>query len=217
MPRYNLINEKLLMVTLSNGEEVYAKKGSMLAYQGQVQFQGMSLSGNHLREAVVRHSTGEDLDLMRAKGSGQIYYGHEGMIVTVVQVEHDRLYIESDNVLAFDQRLRSGIEFLGNHSGGGGLSNMVRGAMSQQGLYTTTLDGYGEVAVISSGDLISLNVDPSKPVFVDPDAYVGHKGNLTTSIHMDANWKLMLGKNSGEVFQLKFTGQGTVFVQADER
>lgn len=213
MPEYQLINEKLLQVKI-NREEVFSKKGSMIAYTGQVNFQGALLSGGRLSEVAMRQATGEGLKLMKAMGSGEVLYAHHGLCITLVQLQGERLYIESDSVLAFDNRLRTGTEFLGNQ---GGVGAVVRGAMSGQGLFTTTLEGFGTCAVLSSGDLIELQVDSSKTVYVDPQAYIAHKGNLSTNIHTDVNWKNLIGQGSGESFQIKFSGHGSVYVQADER
>lgn len=214
MARYTRINEKLLQVDLNSGEELYAKKGSMLAYRGNVQFQGAFLSGGTLQQAAMRQVTGEGLHLMKAQGRGEILYGYHGMMINIISLQGQRLYVESECVLAFDHTIRPGTEFLGNQ---GGLGGLVRGAMAGQGLFTTTLDGHGDVVILSSGDLIELQVDPSRPIFVDPQAYVGHKGQLTSQIHTDVSWKTFVGQGSGESFQFKFTGQGTVYVQADER
>lgn len=75
---------------------------------------------------------------MLAKGTGRVYYAHEGLFVT----------IESDNVLAFDARRTAGNMFLGNQ---GGVQGVLRGAVSVQGLFTTTLRGTGTVAILSDG------------------------------------------------------------------
>ncbi len=213
MPTYSIINEKLLQIDLAS-EEVLAKKGAMIAYKGAVNFQGALLSGGRLSEVAMRQVAGEGLKLMKAKGTGEVLYAHHGLLVNLLKLTGERLYIESDYVLAFDARLRSGTEFLGNQGGVGGL---VRGAMAGQGLFTTTLEGHGECAVLSSGDMIELMVDSNKPVFVDPQAYVAHKGNLSTSIHTDVSWKTFVGQGSGESFQFKFVGTGSVYIQADER
>jgi uncharacterized protein (AIM24 family) len=86
-----------------------------------------------------------------------------------------------------------------------------------QGLFTSTFAGTGEVAVLSDGKLIGLDVRADRPVFVDPQAYVGHRGQLTSNIHTDVSWKSLLGQTSGESYQLRFQGAGTVFIQASER
>lgn len=213
MPAYAQINEKLIEVSL-NGEQVFAKKGAMISYQGQVNFSRSFLAGGGVQDMAMRAVTNEGYALMLAKGSGKVYYGHRGLFVTIVALNNETLYVESDSLLAFDERLQSGTMFLGNQ---GGVSGVLRGAVSGQGLFTSTLKGTGEVAILSDGNAIGLAVTADQPVFVDPDAYIGHKGNLSSSIVTDLNWKTFIGQASGESYQVKFTGQGTVYIQASER
>jgi uncharacterized protein (AIM24 family) len=52
---------------------------------------------------------------------------------------------------------------------------------------------------------------------VDPDAFVGYTGNVRQEFVFDVNWKTLVGQSSGESYQLKFTGQGTVYIQPSER
>ncbi|KAB8042103.1 AIM24 family protein [Janthinobacterium aquaticum] len=213
MPVYQQINEKMLQVTLSN-EEVFARKGAMVSYQGDVQFSRSFLAGQGVQSLAMRAVTSEGYALMLAKGSGSVYYAQGGLFVTIIPVRGETLYVESDSLLAFDARLTAGTMFLGNQ---GGIQGMVRGAVSGQGLFTTTLQGTGEVAILSDGNAIGLPVTPDVPVFVDPQAYIGHVGQLSSSIVTDLNWKTFVGQASGESYQVKFMGQGTVYIQASER
>ncbi len=213
MPTYTQINEKLLEVTL-NGEQVFAKKGAMIAYHGDVLFSRTFLGSGDVQDLAMRAATNESYVLMLAKGRGSVIYGYNGLFVTIVKVNNETFYAESDTLLAYDERLRTGTMFLGNQ---GGVQGVLRGAVSGQGLFTTTLQGTGEVAILSDGNAIGLEVTPDKPVFVDPDAYIGHKGNLSSNIVTDVNWKSFIGQTSGESYQVKFTGQGTVYIQASER
>lgn len=213
MPIYTQINEKLVEITL-NDEQVFARKGAMISYQGQVNFSRSFLAGGGVQDLAMRAATSEGYALMKAKGSGKVYYGHNGLFVTIVSVKNETFYVESDTLLAFDERLQSGTMFLGNQ---GGVQGLVRGAVSGQGLFTTTLQGTGEVAILSDGNAIALTVTPEQPVFVDPDAYIGHRGNLNSNIVTDLNWKSFIGQTSGESYQVKFMGQGTVYIQASER
>lgn len=213
MPVYNQINEKLVEINLNN-EEVFAKKGSMIAYQGNVSFIRSFLGGAGIQDMAVRAATGEGYALMLANGTGKVYYGYDGLFVSIIRVVNETLYVESDTLLAFDKRLRTGTMFIGNQ---GGVQGILRGAVSGQGLFTTTLQGTGEVAILSDGNAIALPVSAAEPVFVDPDAYIAHKGDLTSSIVTDLNWKTFVGQTSGESYQVKFMGQGTVYIQASER
>ncbi|MBC7498894.1 MAG: AIM24 family protein [Herminiimonas sp.] len=213
MPSYLQINEKLLEVTL-NDEEVFARRGAMISYQGKVSFARSFLGSGGVQDLAMRAVTSEGYALMVAKGSGKVYYGYNGLFVTIIKAANETIYVESDTLLAFDARLRSGTMFLGNQ---GGVQSIVRGAVTGQGLFTTTLQGTGEIAILSDGNAIGLPVTPEQPVFVDPNAYIGHKGNLTSSIVTDLNWKTFVGQASGESYQVKFMGQGTVYIQASER
>ncbi|MGK5025174.1 AIM24 family protein [Janthinobacterium sp. RB2R34] len=213
MPVYQQINEKMLEVKLSN-EEVFARKGAMVSYQGDVQFSRSFLAGQGVQSLAMRAVTNEGYAMMAAKGSGSVYYAHAGLFVTIIPVRGETLYVESDTLLAFDARLTAGTMFLGNQ---GGIQGVVRGAVSGQGLFTTTLQGTGEVAILSDGNTIGLPVTPDVPVFVDPQAYIGHTGQLSSTIVTDLNWKTFVGQASGESYQVKFTGQGTVYIQASER
>lgn len=213
MPVYQQINEKMLEVKLSN-EEVFARKGAMVSYQGDVQFSRSFLAGQGVQSLAMRAVTNEGYAMMAAKGSGSVYYAHAGLFVTIIPVRGETLYVESDTLLAFDARLTAGTMFLGNQ---GGIQGVVRGAVSGQGLFTTTLQGTGEVAILSDGNAIGLPVTHDVPVFVDPQAYIGHTGQLSSTIVTDLNWKTFVGQASGESYQVKFTGQGTVYIQASER
>jgi uncharacterized protein (AIM24 family) len=213
MPSYTQINEKLVEVTLNN-EEVFAKRGAMISYQGKVNFARSFLGGGDVQDLAMRAVTNESYTLMVARGTGKVYYGYNGLFASIIHASNETIYVESKTLLAFDARLRTGTMFLGNQ---GGVQNILRGAVTGQGLFTTTLQGTGEIAILSDGNAIGLTVTNEQPVFVDPNAYIGHKGNLSSTIVTDVNWKTFVGQASGESYQVKFMGQGTVYIQASER
>ena len=213
MPVYQQINEKMLEVQLNN-EELYAKKGARISYQGQVAFSRSFLAGQGVQSLAMRAVTNEGYALMAGQGTGKVYYAYDGLFVTIIPVRNETLYVESEVLLAFDARLTAGTMFLGNQ---GGVQGIVRGAVSGQGLFTTTLQGNGEVAILSDGNAIGLLVTPDVPVCVDPQAYIGHSGSLSSAIVTDLNWKTFVGQASGESYQMKFSGSGTVYIQASER
>ncbi len=51
---------------------------------------------------------------------------------------------------------------------------------------------------------------------VDPQAYVAHRGDVRNRLTAALGWREMVGRGSGEAFQLELSGQGTVYVQASE-
>jgi uncharacterized protein (AIM24 family) len=162
-----------------------------------------------------RRAANEHVPMMVAQGQGTVYYGNAGLHVTVVELDGSApLSAEADRLLAHDANLQSTVVFLGSQ---GGVRGAVRGAVSGQGLFTSQLFGQGSVALLSHGGTIDLAVSPDHPVTVDPQAYVGHVGNLEVNVSASVGWREAVGRGSGEAIQLKVTGSGTVYVQASEQ
>ncbi len=136
MPNYSLINEKLLQVEMAN-EEVFAKRGAMIAYTGEIAFSPAFLGDQSAQNALMRTVTNESMGLMKARGRGQVLYARRGLHVQIIPLHGETLYVESESVLAFDARLRSGTVFQGNQ----GAQGLIRGAATGSGLWTTTLEG----------------------------------------------------------------------------
>lgn len=212
MPAFVSTHEKMIETQL-HGTDVYARVGSMVAYTGEVAFARSFLAGGGLQNMAMRAATQEGIALMGASGHGKVYYAWQGKYITVIHLEGDMLCVEANNVLAFDARLRARTMFLGN----GGLGQLLSGAAAGQGLFTSTFEGQGDVALLSDGNAIGLEVSKAQPIYVDPQAYLGHRGQLNSSVVADVNWKSLIGQHSGESYQMKFTGQGTVYIQASER
>ncbi|HZI98303.1 MAG TPA: AIM24 family protein, partial [Actinomycetales bacterium] len=64
MPQFRLSGHRVLEVAL-NGETVRAITGSMVAYDGQVQFKNAGMGGGGgLKAALKQRVTGESLQLM---------------------------------------------------------------------------------------------------------------------------------------------------------
>ncbi len=197
---------KVLVVDLS-GQTVKALAGSMVAYEGDVTFKKGAMGGGEgLRGALKRKATGESLDLMDMTGSGTVYLAHRATEVEVVDLRGETLRVESSALLAVAPGLRTAVEFSG-----------LRGASSGQGLFTTTVSGDGQVAVLSDGPPLVLEVTPQTPLVVDPDAYVCAKGQLQQSFVTDVSWRDAVGAGGGEAYSLRFEGSGVVYVQPAER
>jgi uncharacterized protein (AIM24 family) len=94
---------------------------------------------------------------------------------------------------------------------------MVRGAVTGQGLFTTQLQGQGSVTLLSHGGTLELPVRGGQPTMVDPQAYVGHAGNVQVDMASSMGWRDVAGRGAGEAIQLKLTGDGVVYVQASEQ
>ncbi|AEY91751.1 hypothetical protein SHJG_6484 [Streptomyces hygroscopicus subsp. jinggangensis 5008] len=208
------INSKMVEATVVPGQRLFSQRGAMLAYQGDVSFTPNVQGGQGgLMSMIGRRVAGEATPLVTVEGSGTVFFGHGGHHVHVITLAGDTLYVEADRLLAFEGTLRQGTMFMGSQ---GGVMGMVRGQVTGQGLFTTTLQGQGAVAVMAHGGVFEIPVTPQRPVHVDPQAYVAHHGDVRNRLSTALGWREMVGRGSGEAFQLELSGNGTVYVQASE-
>jgi uncharacterized protein (AIM24 family) len=190
------------------GDSIRALNGSMVAYDGQMNFkrQGATAGGEGLRGAIRRRVAGESMTLMEVTGHGTVYLASKATEITLIPLQGDTLFVESESLLALDGQLQTGVQFTG-----------LRGMGSGQGLATTKVDGHGMVAILSDGPAIALEVGPGTPLCVDPHAYVAHRGQLQQDFVTDVNWRTVVGQGSGESVQFRYQGHGLVYVQPAER
>ncbi|MEU4686305.1 AIM24 family protein [Streptomyces xinghaiensis] len=208
------INSKMVEARITPGQRLFSQRGAMLAYRGQVSFTPSIAGGQGgVMSMIGRRVAGEAAPLMTVEGDGTVMFGHGGHHIQVIELSGDTLHVEADRLLAFDGTLQQKPVFLGSQ---GGVMGMVRGQVTGQGLFTTTLSGHGSVAVMAHGGVIELPVSPDRPVHVDPQAYVAHHGDLRNKLSTALGWRDMVGRGSGEAFQLELSGTGAVFVQASE-
>ncbi|MCX3063573.1 AIM24 family protein [Streptomyces beihaiensis] len=209
------INSKMVEATVVPGRVVYSQRGAMLAYRGDVTFTPNIQGGQGgLASMLGRRVANEATPLMTVEGSGTVMFGHGGHHVHVIALSGDTLYVEADRLLAFDGTLRQGTVFLGEQ---GGVMGLVRGQFTGQGLFTTSLQGHGSAAVMAHGGVIEVPITPGRPVHVDPQAYVAHHGDVRNKLSAALGWREMVGRGSGEGFQLELSGSGAVYVQASEK
>jgi uncharacterized protein (AIM24 family) len=199
-------HKKVLHADLG-GDSVRAAQGSMVAYQGNLEFKHAGMGGGGgFRAALKQKVAGESITLMEVKGTGRAYLAQDALDVTVVRLENDKLTVESEHILAVTEGLKLDVQFAG-----------LRGMTSGQGLATTTVSGTGQCAIMSDGPMIPLAVGPGMPLVVDPDAYVAGTGQLQMSLVSGVSWRSLVGDGGGEPFSLRFEGQGTVYIQPAER
>lgn len=208
------INDKLVEATVLPGQRMFSQRGAMVAYRGEVAFTPNIQGGQGgVMSMIGRRVANEATPLMTVEGNGTVLFGHGGHHIQVINLEGDTLYVEADRLLAFDGSLDQGTMFMGSQ---GGVMGMVRGQVTGQGLFTTTLRGHGAVAVMAHGGVVELPIAPGRAVHVDPQAYVAHHGDVRNKLSTALGWREMVGRGSGEAFQLELSGNGAVFVQASE-
>jgi uncharacterized protein (AIM24 family) len=214
---FEQINSKVVRAQVGPGQEILARRGAMLGYEGQVTFRPIAGQGQGVGGRVGAVMSGESNQMMATEGQGRVLYGFRGLYVTIVQITGDSLTVEADRLLAHDANLQTSIEMVGGGGGmGGAIRGAVRGAMTGQGLFTTKVSGQGSAALLSHGGTFPLQLN-GETVGVDPQAYVGHVGALQVDLKASVGFRDAIGRGSGEAFQLHLSGHGTVYVQASEK
>jgi uncharacterized protein (AIM24 family) len=194
-----LQNERMLKIRLDG--DVRARQGSMVAYQGDATFAYEGAGAKRLLKKLV---TGEDLQLMTVSGQGEVFFAHNAAEIHLVYLENDALTVNGSSVLAFETGLEWDIV-------------RVKGVgMFADGMFNVQLKGTGWVAMTSNGTPVMLDAGAARTC-VDVNAAIAWSSSLDTKIHKsDGVLKTMIGRGSGELFQMEMLGQGFVIVQPAE-
>src|SRR5437764_1056891 len=157
---FALQNSKLLKVSLDQ-ITIQARLGSMVAYQGDVQFEHAGSGG--LNRLVKKVATGEGTKLMKVHGSGEVFLAHQAEDIHLIKLEDDQITCNGRNVLAFDAGIDWDIKRVeGPGAGAGALAG---------GLFNMALSGSGWVAIVSDGPPVLLQTGAT-PTFCDPQAAI---------------------------------------------
>ncbi|MFD8737210.1 AIM24 family protein [Streptomyces sp. NPDC059618] len=202
--RYSLQNAQMLRVVLEGHDDILARKGTMVAYQGLVEFDAEYQNSSQHRS---RAYTGEGLDLMRCHGQGTVYLANLGQHVHILDVEQDGLTVDSSYVLAMDSGLHHEVIAVDSQYG-----------ISGSGKYQLNITGHGKVALVTSGSPLMMQVTPDKYVNCDADAIVawstGLRVQMQAQTHSSGVWRRR--GNTGEGWELSFMGSGYALVQPSE-
>ncbi|MEU2429483.1 MULTISPECIES: AIM24 family protein [unclassified Streptomyces] len=192
---------KTLKVTMVTGQDLIAKSGSMIAYDGYVQFDAPPGTLRRTAEAMV---TGEGGKLMLCRGDGDLYLADYGADVVVVHLADEALSVNGATLLACDASLQLSIE-------------PVKGIakLSGSGLTNLVIRGTGWVALVSRGIPTVLDC-AERETYVDPDALVAWTTGLEMKARRTVKASALIGRGSGEALQIGFKGQGFVVVQPSE-
>ncbi|MFG3494970.1 AIM24 family protein [Streptomyces sp. NPDC047928] len=202
--RYVVQNPQLLRVALTGHDDVLARKGAMVAYQGLIDFDGEYRTDGQRR---ARAHTGEGLDLMRCSGQGTVYFANLAQYIHVVDVDQEGLTVDSAYVLALDSTLHTEVIAVDSQYG-----------ISGSGKYQLNISGRGKVALMTSGQPLMMQVTPDKYVNADADAIVAWSSGLRVQMQAQthsSNVRRRRG-STGEGWELSFLGQGFALVQPSE-
>jgi uncharacterized protein (AIM24 family) len=202
-PGLQLQNSKMLKVELDG--EVMARRGAMVGYQGQVQFQALGAGG--VGKWLKSKVTGEGVPIMKVIGKGDVFLANEAQDIFLIDLEgNDALSINGANVLAFESSLQFDIKKV-----------QGMGMQSSAGLFNCVFTGQGRIAITTHGTPVVVQVD--QPTYADPQAAVCWSANLQTGFHRAEQLGLgaLVGRTTGEAFTMSFAGQGFVVIQPSEQ
>ncbi|WP_250287394.1 MULTISPECIES: AIM24 family protein [unclassified Frankia] len=205
--RFTLQNGKMLKATLGaeGMREFYARKGAMVAYQGGATFDAHWEGWGRQFRSLFQG--GEGLNLMKVSGGGTVFLAYQAQDVHILDLRGDGLSVDGKNVLAFDAGLHWDVVRIDSQVS-------IAGA----GSYQVELSGNGKVAVVTSGAPLVMHVTPQNYYFADADAVVGWSSSLQVSMQAAVTsssvWRPR--GNTGESWQMQFSGDGYVIVQPCE-
>lgn len=200
---FELESERMLEVNLDG--LVWAKAGSMIAYNGRIKFEREGILEHGLGTMFKKAFTGEGASLMKANGQGKLYLADSGKKITILHLQNESIYVNGNDLLAFEPSIKHDIK----------LMRRVAGMMAG-GLFNVRCQGTGLIAITTHYEPLTLRVSPGNPVITDPNATVAWSGNLQPEFQTDISFKTFVGRGSGESIQMRFEGDGFVIVQPYE-
>ncbi|WP_434596198.1 TerD family protein [Streptomyces sp. A5-4] len=195
--RWTPQNQQLIRVELGmGGTPILARQGSMVMYQGKVDF---SHKGAGFAGRLAGNATGQEMQLMRCSGRGQVFLAEEGANLHPIELQGDGICVSAENVLAFDESLQYEIRRIEGHGIPGGA------------LFTMQFQGSGTVVVKTHGVPVVLPVTPT--TFADANAVVAWSSAsqviLSSQVRLRRN---AYPGHSGETINLQFRGAPGNFI-----
>ncbi|MER5255443.1 TerD family protein [Streptomyces sp. NPDC002855] len=195
--RWTQQNEKLVRVDLGVSDQaVLARQGSMVLYQGKVEF---SYKGAGFAGRVVGNSTGQEMQLMRCSGRGQVFLAEEATHLHPIELQGDAICVSAENVLAFDESLQHEVRRIEGHGIPGGA------------LFVMQFQGTGTVVVKTHGVPVVLPVTPT--TFADCHAVVAWSAAaqaiVSSQVRLRSN---AYAGATGESVNLQFRGAPGNFI-----
>ncbi|WP_234358519.1 AIM24 family protein, partial [Streptomyces sp. NRRL B-24085] len=194
--RWTEQNANLVRATLTKDAPILAKQGSMVAYQGDIDF---AHKGSGLLGKLTGALTGQGMSLMRCTGNGEVFLADEASRVFVIRLQGEQLYTSAQGVLAFDETLETEVRRIeGAGLPGGGFFSML-------------FSGTGAVVVKTRGVPVVLPVGAA--TYVDGNAVIawsaGAQAVTTTSLRLRRSG---YARQTTEAVNLQFRGAPGNFV-----
>ncbi|WP_328689797.1 TerD family protein [Streptomyces caniferus] len=195
--RWTPQNSKLIRVDLGvDGQPVLARQGSMVLYQGKVDF---GYKGAGFRGRIVGNATGQEMQLMRCTGQGQVFFAENSAHVHPIELQGDAICVSAESVLAFDESLQHEVRRIEGHGIPGGA------------LFTMQFQGTGTLVVKTQGTPVVLPVTPT--TFADANAIVAWSAASQVIISSQVSLRRhAFPGHSGETVNLQFRGAPGNFI-----
>ncbi|MFG1809378.1 TerD family protein [Streptomyces sp. NPDC049040] len=191
-------NPKMMRADLgqAGGQPVLARQGSMVLYQGKVDFgyKGAGFTGR-----IVGNMTGQEMQLMRCTGSGQVFFAENAAYLHPIELQGDAICVSAENVLAFDEGLQHEVRRIEGHGIPGGA------------LFTMQFQGTGTVIVKTHGTPVVLPVTPT--TYADSNAIVAWSSAAQVIVSSQVRLRrTAYPGHSGETVNLQFRGAPGNFI-----
>ncbi|MFF0113684.1 TerD family protein [Streptomyces prasinus] len=195
--RWTQQNPKLVRADLGmGGQPVLARQGSMVLYQGKVDF---SYKGAGFSGRIVGNATGQEMQLMRCTGQGQVFFAEDATMLHPIELQGDAVCVSAESVLAFDESLQYEVRRIEGHGIPGGA------------LFTMQFQGTGTIVVKTHGVPVVLPVTPT--TFADANAVVAWSAAsqviVSSQVRMRRN---SYPGDTGESVNLQFRGAPGNFI-----
>ncbi|WP_033320006.1 TerD family protein [Streptomyces yerevanensis] len=196
--RWTQQNKKMVRVDLGMGgdQAVLARQGSMVLYQGKVDF---SYKSAGFSGRIVGNATGQEMQLMRCSGKGQVFLAEKSAMLHPIELQGDAICVSAENVLAFDETLQYEVRRVEGHGIPGGA------------LFTMQFQGTGTIIVKTQGAPVVLPVTPT--TFADCNAVVAWSAAsqviVSSQVRMRRN---AYPGDTGESVNLQFRGAPGNFI-----
>ncbi len=198
LPKNDNLNRFAFVVDVE--EEIFIRKGKMIAYYGQLQFESL---GSSVIDILIKQSFNAPAYIQHfiiAKGRGQLIIGDNGCDIASYDLDNANMTIKSSRLLGFTK-------------------DIICQESTMAGFLT--LIGTGKILASSNGPVHFLDL----PCRIDVQAVLGWADCPSPSYRYDyahVNDLLsLMGAMTGltlsaEEKQIDFSGQGTVLIQSSE-
>ncbi|MFI8350989.1 TerD family protein [Streptomyces sp. NPDC085596] len=195
--RWTQQNQRLVRVDLgAGGQPVLARQGSMVLYQGKVDF---NYKGAGFAGRLAGNATGQEMQLMRCTGQGQVFLADNSTHLHPIELQGDALCVSAENVLAFDESLQYEVRRIEGHGIPGGA------------LFTMQFQGTGTLVVKTHGTPVVLPVTPT--TFADCHAVVAWSAAAQVIVSSQVRTRRHSYQgDTGESVNLQFRGAPGNFI-----